>query len=100
MFEQEAKGRQVSTLKQNRSGKIALTDPGQARDHAAKATGASARYISDAKAIQKRAPELIDDVKSGALTIPEAKRVSVLRPGVSSADPDPAHPVTVARRRS
>ena len=47
----------------------------EAREQAAKATGASPRYVQDAKAIARDAPEVFEQVKSGELTIPEAKRV-------------------------
>lgn len=53
-------------------------DVGEAREKAAAAVGASARYVSDAKAIGEKAPEVLDAVKSGVVTIPEAKRISAL----------------------
>ena len=52
---------------------------GQARDQAAKESGASHRYIQDAKAIAAKAPELITDVEAGKFTIPEAKRIAPLK---------------------
>ena len=47
-------------------------DP-QARDEAAKLVGVGARYVSDAKKIQQQAPELLEKVKSGELTLPQAR---------------------------
>ena len=46
----------------------------EAREQAAKATGASPRYVQDAKAIARDAPEVFEQVKAGAISIPEAKR--------------------------
>jgi len=42
---------------------------------AAKATGASAGYVKDAKAIAAKSPEMFEQVKAGTVSIPEAKRV-------------------------
>lgn len=42
---------------------------------AAKATGASTGYIKDAQAIARDAPEVFEQVKAGAVSIPEAKRI-------------------------
>ena len=47
---------------------------GEARAQAAEIVGTNARYVSDAKKIAQQAPDLFDDVRSGAITIPEAKR--------------------------
>jgi protein gp37/ParB-like chromosome segregation protein Spo0J len=41
---------------------------------AAKATGANHAYVSDAKKIEKEAPEMIPEIASGKKTIPQAKR--------------------------
>ena len=78
LFEKEAKARQrqhgdtaPGRLK-NTSGKNAGTVLGEARQQAAKATGAGNHYISDAKRIAERAPEMLPDIRSGVLSIPEA----------------------------
>lgn len=47
---------------------------GEAREKAAKATGASARYVSDALKLQREAGELFKAVDSGAMSIPKALR--------------------------
>ncbi len=47
---------------------------GKARDHAAKKIGVSPRYVQDAKAIQKRAPERFEEIKAGKATISQVKR--------------------------
>jgi len=40
--------------------------------------GANRHYISDAKQIEKDAPEILDHVKQGKLSIPQAKQVAAL----------------------
>lgn len=50
----------------------------QARDQAAQLTGVNPHYITDAKKIQATAPEVLEEVKRGKLTIPQAKRVAAL----------------------
>jgi hypothetical protein len=47
---------------------------GEAREKAAKATGASARYVSDALKLQREADELFRAVDSGKMSIPKALR--------------------------
>lgn len=75
-FEAEAKKRQLATLKQNVTDKAILPerDQGQARDHAAKLTGVSARYVSEMKSLKESNPEIFDECKAGIKTLPEAKR--------------------------
>lgn len=46
---------------------------GEARVQAGKIIGVSAHYVSDAKKLQKEAPDLLEQVRSGELTIPKAK---------------------------
>lgn len=80
-LEAEAKERQLATLKQN-TADVEIIPPrehtGKARDIAAEMVGTNPRYVSDAKKIQQQAPELIDKVRDGSLTIPEAKKVADL----------------------
>jgi N6-adenosine-specific RNA methylase IME4 len=47
----------------------------RARDKAAKQVGLGARYVSDAEKITREAPDLVDEIKAGRKSIPEAKRV-------------------------
>jgi N6-adenosine-specific RNA methylase IME4 len=54
---------------------IEETKPIHAVKEAAKTVGVGARYVSDAKKIQKEAPELAKQIIAGEMTIPEAKRV-------------------------
>jgi len=46
----------------------------KSRDQAAQLTAVNPHYVSDAKAIQQKAPQLLEQVRAGELTIPEAKR--------------------------
>jgi len=72
LFEKEAAKRQGE-----RTDLRAILPEGtgrRARDDAAKAVGVSARYVQDAKAISAASPELAEEVKAGAKTIPQAKR--------------------------
>lgn len=47
---------------------------GKARDHAAALFQTNASYVQDAKKIANEAPELLDDVRAGTLSIPYAMR--------------------------
>jgi N6-adenosine-specific RNA methylase IME4 len=50
------------------------SDAGKARDQAAAAIGVNPHYVSDAKAVESNAPDLLPQVLAGTMTIPEAKR--------------------------
>ena len=50
-----------------------FAEPGEAREQAADLFGTNRQYVQDAKAIQKRRPDLLDKVRTGELTIPQAK---------------------------
>ena len=57
------------------------SDKGQARDKAAEMVGDNPHYVSDAKKIEQDAPEILEQVKQGSLSIPQAKKVAAgLRP--------------------
>lgn len=47
---------------------------GRASEQAAAITGTNRQYVSDAKKIAEKAPELLNEIRSGAKTITEAKR--------------------------
>ncbi len=76
MLEAEARERMLSA--QNNRAAMAImpqqVKTGAARDHAAALFQTSGRYVSDAKRIQDEAPELMDDVRAGTLSIPYAMR--------------------------
>jgi len=46
----------------------------EARAQAAKATGSNRQYVSDAKKLKADRPDLAEQVKSGGMSIPEAKK--------------------------
>jgi ParB-like chromosome segregation protein Spo0J len=83
MLEAEAKKRQQAAGEQYGRGmdeKLqeilpeAIEPKPQARDQAAALVGVSGKYVSDIKAINKKAPELLKKIENGSMTIPEAKR--------------------------
>jgi N6-adenosine-specific RNA methylase IME4 len=75
---EEAKQRQLATLKRGGTGPdpqiFADREMGEAREQAAAIVGTNRQYVSDAKKIEKEAPELLSKVRAGEITIPEAKR--------------------------
>jgi hypothetical protein len=78
LFEAEAKARQSSTLNRGTASPVKENVPerkkGQARDKAAAALNVNPRYVSDAKAIKGKSPETFEKVRSGEMSIPEAKK--------------------------
>lgn len=77
MLEEEARERQAHG--QTAPGKtvpeiIPEASKGEARDHAAEMFNTNGRYVQDAKSIATAAPELFEAVKTGEMTIPQAKR--------------------------
>jgi protein gp37/ParB-like chromosome segregation protein Spo0J len=65
----------------------------ESREQAAKITGAAGRTVSQAKAVKRDAPDLIDKVKTGEITLKEADRERqsriAARPKVSDPTPKP-----------
>lgn len=81
LFEAEAKERQRLAGEQHGRGmgeKVPVIVPEaikqDSRDLAAASVGVSGKYVSDIKAISKKAPELLKKIEAGTITIPEAKR--------------------------
>lgn len=60
------------------SQRIEQATEGKATQQAAALTGTNRQYVSDAKRIERDAPEVLERVRNGSLTIPEAKRLSRL----------------------
>lgn len=54
---------------------------GRATEQAANLLGTNRQYVSDAKRIEKDAPELLEDIKSDLLSLPEAKELARIEPG-------------------
>jgi N6-adenosine-specific RNA methylase IME4 len=63
----------------------AILQQGRAAAIAADEVGVSERYVYEAKAIKKAAPELIEKVIAGTLSIPEAKALSESAPSRRAA---------------
>lgn len=51
---------------------------GEARAQAAEIVGTNAHYVSDAKKIAQQAPDLAEQVKRGAISLPEAKKLAAI----------------------
>jgi len=74
-LEKEAKERQLATLKRGDVTPDTERIPGrEAREQAANRVHTNPRYVSDAKAIQKEAPDLLEQIRDGELSLPQAKR--------------------------
>lgn len=54
--------------------KVPEGEKGAAREQAAKAMKVSARYVQDAKKLQKHSPQLFDEVSAGKKTLPQAMK--------------------------
>jgi N6-adenosine-specific RNA methylase IME4 len=80
MLEAEAKERQAEHAgtapgkSANTCGTISTSESGKARDEAAKQFGVNPHYIQDAKKLQAQEPELLEQVRKGTLTIPQARQ--------------------------
>lgn len=72
-FEAEAKVRESAGRPKEGVARLPQ-DNAKSRDHAAKSTGSSPRYVQDAKKLKDVAPEQYEQVKQGKKTIPQAKR--------------------------
>ena len=75
-LEDEAKERQLASLKQNQTvvAKLPPRNQGKSRDIAAEKTGASPRYVTDVKKIKEEEPAKFDEIMAGTKTIQEVKR--------------------------
>lgn len=79
MLEAEAKERERvgGLVRQGKETFPYPDDRGQARDQAAAMFQTNGRYVQEAKNIQRADPELFEAIKSGEMTIPEAKKIIV-----------------------
>ena len=76
MLEDEARARMLATQNNYTAAAMEIIpqQAGAARDHAAQLFGTNPRYVQDAKTIAEHAPELLDDIRAGSLSIPFAMR--------------------------
>lgn len=93
-LEKEARARRRAT-QNNRTAKASSPgnrpgSAGESRQHAAKMVGCDPTYVSDAKALKEDAPDLFEEVRAGARTLPEAKREAQARctPGMFTSERD------------
>lgn len=70
------------------------SDPnaGKAAEQAAAIVGTNRQYVSDAKKIAAAAPDLLEEVRSGAISLPEAKREIKEREKVAAREERAANP--------
>jgi ParB family chromosome partitioning protein len=83
MLEAEARERMKAGAVATNTGSQKIDYPderqGKATEQAATLTGTNRQYVSDAKQIAQRAPDLLDDVRNGIMSIPQAKQELVAR---------------------
>ncbi len=68
-------------------GSLDEASEGRVAGKAADLVGTNRQYVSDAKNLQKTSPDLLDQVRTGALTIPQATRRDRKRHGPPKLDP-------------
>lgn len=111
-LEEEARERQEATQikdgdppdgSDNRIGTgVSENGKGEAREKAAESAGVSPSYVSDAKKVREKNPDLADDVASGGTTLPEAKRrIQEDEAGLEKLESHPLHDMvrTIVRQR-
>lgn len=82
MLEKEAKERQRKS--KGRGKKVAqecatADENGKASEVAARVVGGSARYVEMVKEINGKRPDLVDRIRSGELSVPEAQKLAAVR---------------------
>lgn len=70
----EAKAKETQGKRNDLTSVNKFTEVKRSTQQAAKITGTNQQYISDAKRIKQEAPELVEEIAIGNLTIPQAKR--------------------------
>jgi len=75
MLEEEARDRMRQGAEATNTGsqKIDTPDKGRASEHAASLFNTNRQYVSDAKKLRDKAPDLLDEVRRGRRSIPDAK---------------------------
>jgi predicted flavoprotein YhiN len=79
LLEEEARKRQGTRT--DITQKFAESEYGEARKQVAQILNTNRQYISDTKALKQNAPELLEEVKNGEISISEAKRMQMARAG-------------------
>lgn len=81
LLEQEAKDRQRLSQGRGKKGRKNLggfPENGEAAEHAARITRSNAKYVRSVKQIKEQAPELIEKIRTGDLTVVEAQRLATI----------------------
>lgn len=81
MLEKEAKERQRKSKGRGKKAENSLSNEsenGKASEFAARLVGTNYRYVELTKKIQAEKPELIDRIRSGELTVPEARKLTAV----------------------
>ena len=79
MLEAEAKERQRQSPGRGKKGaKELATIPGKSSQFAARIAKANSAYVEKVKAISKKAPEIVVEIKAGRITVNEAVRLALV----------------------
>ncbi len=68
---------------------------GKAAEQAAAIVGSNRQYVSDAKKLAQQAPDLLDEVRVGAMSLPEAKREIKAREKAAAREERIANPPAI-----
>lgn len=82
LLEAEAKERQRLSQGRGKKGakdQATFSANGKASQVAARIANTNAAYVEAVKTIQRQAPELVEEIRSGALTVPDAAKLAPLR---------------------
>jgi hypothetical protein len=80
-FAADAKRRQIRKPKsESVVEKVPQQTPRKAREEAAASVGVNDRYVSDAKKVKQKAPEVFERLKAGKITLQDAKREVAKKP--------------------
>lgn len=96
MLEEEARERQLATLKQKQEQQPLVKfltngdgNNGKAAQQAAEISQTNRQYVSDAKRLKEEAPALFEQIKNGHLTIPQARQEIARQRMLASAETPP-----------
>lgn len=82
MLEEEARRRQIELAGTRHDDLVELIpqgERGKSRDQAGEMFGVSGRYVAEAETVKEKAPDLFEQVKSGEISLTQAKRETVKR---------------------
>lgn len=77
-LEEEARARMIAGAIATNTGRQRIAYPegaqGKAAEHAANMVGSNHKYVADAKKIKEEAPDLVEEVKKGGMSLPQARQ--------------------------